>query len=160
MTDTVYINKQTMYFCPFWQMFYPNFHWFEYLTFLILFSLWMTCHLRIYKVNISSSHCKCPVLPTATRIRTFCIVLICKHQHACNIQSVHADMESELMPIMQPKLISIRNPKSKTVLIFYSQKTINTLVKSQYISIHLVSFSRVKWQWITSILLLQNITIA
>ena len=43
---------------------------------------------------------------------------------------------------------------------FYSQKTINTLVKSQYISIHLVSFSRVKWQWITSILLLQNITIA
>ena len=54
----------------------------------------------------------------------------------------------------------IRNPKSKTVLIFYSQKTINTLVKSQYISIHLVSFSRVKWQWITSILLLQNITIA
>ena len=27
---------------------------------------------------------------------------------------------------------------------FYSQKTINTLVKSQYISIHLVSFSRVK----------------
>ena len=56
--------------------------------------------------------------------------------------------------------ISIRNPKSKTVLIFYSQKTINTLVKSQYISIHLVSFSRVKWQWITSILLLQNITIA
>ena len=57
-------------------------------------------------------------------------------------------------------LNSIRNPKSKTVLIFYSQKTINTLVKSQYISIHLVSFSRVKWQWITSILLLQNITIA
>ena len=51
-------------------------------------------------------------------------------------------------------LFSIRNPKSKTVLIFffffffffffYSQKTINTLVKSQYISIHLVSFSRVK----------------
>ena len=44
---------------------------------------------------------------------------------------------------------NIRNPKSKTVLIFfffffYSQKTINTLVKSQYISIHLVSFSRVK----------------
>ena len=62
-------------------------------------------------------------------------------------------------------LNSIRNPKSKTVLIFFffffnSQKTINTLVKSQYISIHLVSFSRVKWQWITSILLLQNITIA
>ena len=32
----------------------------------------------------------------------------------------------------QPNINLIRNPKSKTVLIFYSQKTINTLVKSQY----------------------------
>ena len=103
----------------------------------------------------------CTVSPLS---KTFLVTSWCKITFKMlHSGSVNQRYSKKLGRRLTPQTVlynSIRNPKSKTVLIFYSQKTINTLVKSQYISIHLVSFSRVKWQWITSILLLQNITIA
>ena len=55
------------------------------------------------------------------------------------INKVKAEKEIKLKEIQKARLSSFF-----FFFFFYSQKTINTLVKSQYISIHLVSFSRVK----------------